>query len=97
GGGHRGHAVGGNHLLAGERDPGLGRARSPGPAGRIHPRRGPHRQHRARHQLAPSPGRCTAMTTAMTTGYGWPLIITGVVLAVVGGAMVWASGPRRGR
>ena len=37
------------------------------------------------------------MTTAMTTGYGRPLIITGVVLAVVGGAMVWASGPRSGR
>jgi hypothetical protein len=36
------------------------------------------------------------MTTAMTTGHGWPLIITGVVLVVVGGAMVWASGPRRG-
>ena len=33
------------------------------------------------------------MTTAMTTGCGRPLIITGVVLAVVGGAMVWASGP----
>jgi hypothetical protein len=32
----------------------------------------------------------------MTTGYGWPLIITGVMLVVVGGAMVWASGPRRG-
>jgi hypothetical protein len=51
---------------------------------------GAHRQHRARHQLAPSPGRCTAMTTAMTTGYGGPLIITGVVL-------VWSAGRWCGR
>lgn len=42
----------------------------------------------------------TTMSTAMSAisgvEFGWPLIITGVVLALVGLAMVWASGPRRG-
>jgi hypothetical protein len=39
----------------------------------------------------------TAMSATSSAEYGWPLIITGAVLAVVGLAMVWASGPRHGR
>jgi len=43
----------------------------------------------------------TAMNTAMSTTHsatcGWPLITIGVVLAVVGVTMVWASGPRQER
>ena len=38
----------------------------------------------------------TAISTISGAEYGWPLIITGAVLAVVGSAMVWASGPRHG-
>jgi hypothetical protein len=39
----------------------------------------------------------TAMSTISSTECGWPLIITGAVLAMVGLAMVWASGPRHRR
>ena len=43
----------------------------------------------------------TALNTAMSSTYtalcGWLLIVTGVVLAVVGSVMVWASGPHHRR
>jgi hypothetical protein len=37
------------------------------------------------------------MSTNYSTEYGWLLITTGVLLVVVGAAMLGASGPRHGR
>ena len=79
----------GDHLLGGEHDVGVGGARRPGAAGRLHPRGRADRQYRAGQWFASS-GRWPAMSPEL-------LIVIGSGLTVVGAGMFWSCRPRTRR